>query len=271
MDVDGRISEAFGDGVEVGLDGIEDDPRWPVPEIGLTEAKSWLGGPFSRVPLVARRLEGGKYAPVSPVRSFSAHRALIEAGEEEAFTLHVCEGLSAEDALAVHNAVEWYVSTERAGDWMHRLAGVYAGLEPCAGKPWMVKGPWRFMATACGTSTIMLTRVQRVAHDAVPEVVALVEDGTLSIRSADLAARMPAARQRAFAEAVREDGTSDPRRAAMLIQRFAERKPRPARELVSDIEGLARAVAEGRASVGVEDALRVQAAAGALLRAACGR
>lgn len=265
------INETFGEEVVIRPGCIEDDPRWPVPSVGLIEAMEWAAGPFKKAPLIVRPLEGGRYAPVSPIRSFAARKALVEAGKEEGFAVRVCDGLSAEDAVAVHDAVEWHVSADRTGEWMHRLPGVYAALEPCAGKPWMVGGPWRFMAAACGTSTAMLTRVQRVAHDAVPEVVALVEEGAITMRAANGAARLPAAKQRAFAEAVRKEGAGDPRRAAMVLQRFAERKERTVPELVSDIEGLARAVAEGRASVGVEGALRVQAAAGALVRAACGR
>ena len=175
------IANAFGAAIQIGPDLIEDDPRWPIPPLDLIEAMTWIGGPFKRAPLVVRRLDGDKYAPVSPIRSFAAHKALVEAGEEDAFMVRVCEGLSAEEALAVHNAVEWYVSPDHTGDWMHRQAGVYAGLESSKGKPWLVDGPWRFMAASCGTSTVMLTRVHRVAHDAVPEVIALVEEGLFSI------------------------------------------------------------------------------------------
>lgn len=183
--------------------------------------------------------------------------------------VRVCDGLSAEEAIAVHNAVEWYVSPDHTGDWMHRQAGVYAGLESSKGKPWLVDGPWRFMAASCGTSTVMLTRVQRVAHDAVPEVIALVEEGLFSIRAADKAAKLSQEKQRSIAKAVRDEGITDSRIAARVIRRFEPRKARPVPELVLDLETLVEAVGDGKVSVAVQEALRLQAAAGDLVRAAC--
>lgn len=264
------VQKTFGDGVEVRPDLIEDDPRWPIPEIGLIAAEKWLGGPFDRVPLVVRRLEDGKYAPVSPVRSFAAHMALVEAGEEDAFTVHVCEGLSAEDAPAVHNAVEWFVESERAGDWIHRYSGVMAGIESYSGSSWLVGGSRRFFAGSCGTNTSELNRIDHVAHDAVPEVVALVEDGLFSFRAGDDASKLSGVKQRAIAQAVRDEGITDSRIAARVIRRFEDRKLRPVSELVLDVEALTKAVAESKSSVGVQEALRLQAVAGDLVRATCG-
>ena len=264
------ITKTFGEAIQVGLDLIEDDPRWPIPSVGLIEAMTWIAGPYKRAPLVVRRGEGNKYVPVSPIRSFAAHKALVEAGEEDAFMVRVCEGLSAEDAQAVHNAVEWYVLPDHAGDWMHRQAGVYADLEPCTGKPWMVGGPWRFMAASCGTSSVMLTRVQRVAHDAVPEVIALVEEGLLSMRAADIAAKLSVEKQRAVVKAIRDEGITDSRLAARVVRRFEEPKPKPVSDLIADIETLVAAAVEGKVSVGVQQALRLQAVAGDLVRVACG-
>lgn len=264
------ITKTFGEAIQIEPDLIEDDPRWPIPSVDLIEAMMWIGGQFKRAPLVVRPLEGGKYAPVSPVRSFSAHKALIDAGQETAFTVRVCEGLSAEDALAVHNAVEWYVLPDHAGDWMHRQAGVYAGLESSKGKPWLVDGPWRFMAASCGTSTIMLTRVQHVAKEAVPEVIALVEEGLLSMRAADIAAKLSVEKQCAAVKAIKDEGITDSRLAARVVRRFEEPKPKPVSDLIADIETLLAAAVEGRVSVGVQQALRLQAVAGDLVRAACG-
>lgn len=263
------VRDTFGEAIHLGPGFIEDDPRWPIPSVDLIEASTWIGGPYKRVPLLVRRGKGGKYVPISPIRSFSAHKALIEAGEEDVFRVHVCEGLPEVDAIAVHNAVEWYVSLDHAGDWMHRQPAVYAGLESCAKKPWLVDGARRFMAAACGTNTVMLTRVKRVANDAVPEVIALVEEGLFTMHAADDAARLSAEKQRAIAQAVREEGITDPRLAARVIRRFEDRKLRPVSELVLDVEALAKAVAEGKVSVGVQQALRLQAAVGDLVGAAC--
>lgn len=263
------VKKTFGEGIQVDLTAIEDDPRWPVPEIGLRAAEKWLDGPFDRVPLVVSRLEGGKYAPVSPIRSFAAHKALIEAGEEDAFTVHVCEGLPAEDAPAVHNAVEWFVESERAGDWIHRYSRVKAGLESYNGCLWLVGGSRRFFAASCGTSTAELNRIKN-ANKAVPDVVGLVEDGLFSFRAADNAAKLSEEKQRAIAKAVRDEGITDSRIAARVIRRFEDRKVRPVSELVLDVEALVKAVAESKSSVGVQEALRLQAVAGDLVRATCG-
>lgn len=263
------VRDTFGEGIQVDPAAIEDDPCWPIPEIGLIDAKKWLGGPFDRVPLVVRRLECGKYAPVSPIRSFAAHKALIEAGEEDAFTVHVCEGLAAEDAPVVHNAVEWFVEPERAGDWIHRYSGAMAALESFNGCSWLVGGSRRFFAGSCGTNTSELNRIQHVVEKAVPEVVALVEDGLFSFRAGDDASKLSEEKQRAIAKAVREEGITDPRRAAMVIRRFTDRKVRSVSELVLDVEALVNAVEERKASVDVQQALRLQAAAGDLVGAAC--
>lgn len=263
------ITKTFGEAIQIEPDLIEDDPRWPIPSVDLIEAMMWIGGQFKRAPLVVRPLEGGKYAPVSPVRSFSARKALIDAGQETAFTVRVCEGLSAEEALAVHNAVEWYVSVDHAGDWMHRQAGVYAGLASYNGKPWLVDGARRFMAAACGTSTVMLTRVKRVAHDAVPEVIALVEEGLFTMHAADDAAKLSPEKQRSVVKAIKDEGITDPSLAARVIRRFADRKVKPVSELVLDVEALANALAEGKVSVGVQQALWLQAAVGDLVGVAC--
>lgn len=263
------VQKTFGDGVEVRPDLIEDDPRWPVPEIGLRDADKWLAGPFSCVPLVVRRLEGGKYAPVSPVRSFAAHMALVEAGEEDAFTVHVCEGLPAGDAPAVHNAVEWFVESERASDWIHRYSILKAALESYNGCSWLVGGSRRFFAASCGTSTAELNRIKNANEKAVPDVVGLVEDGLFSFRAADNAAKLSDEKQRAIAKAVRDEGITDPRLAARVIRRFEDRKVRPVSELILDVEALAKAVSESKSSVGVQEALRLQAAVGDLVGVAC--
>lgn len=61
------ILKVFGPSIQIGLCDIEDDPRWPIPTVDLIDAKEWLAGPFKRAPLVVRRVEGGRYAPVSPL------------------------------------------------------------------------------------------------------------------------------------------------------------------------------------------------------------
>ena len=66
------ILKVFGPSIQIGLCDIEDDPRWPIPTVGLIEAEKWVAGPFASAPLVVRRLDDGKYAPVSPIRSFAA-------------------------------------------------------------------------------------------------------------------------------------------------------------------------------------------------------
>lgn len=271
VDIGERIEATFGKVILVKPEDIEADPRWPIERLDLIDAKKWLGGPFTRVPLIVRRVDGGKFVAVSPSRSFAAYRALVEAGEEDRMPVVIASGMDEIDAKAVRNAVEWYVEPAHDGDWMFRLAGAYAGLERCSGRSWMVGGPWRFFAAACGTSTAMLTRVQRIAHDAVPEVISLVEEGVLTMRAANEAAKLPPEKQRAFAKAVHDDGTRDPRRAAMLIQCFVAPKLMPVSELLDAIEALAMAVRNGETGVGVDDALRVQEAAGALVRAACGK
>ena len=264
----GLVTEVFGEGIRVGLAAIEDDPRWPIPSVDLIEAMMWVGGQFSHVPLVVRRIEGGRYVPVSPVRSFAAHGALIKAGKETDFLVHVCEGLPPEAAVDVHDAVEWYVEPERTGDWMHRYAELKARLQLYNGRPWFVEGFSRFTAAACGTTTVMLTRIQAVATKAVPEVVALVEEGLFTMHAADNAAKLSAEKQRAIVEAIRDEGITDPDRAARVIRRFEDRKVRPVSELVLDVEALSKAVDEGKVSVGVQQALSLQSVAGELVRAA---
>lgn len=271
LDIDGRIEATFGKAILVKPEEVEADPRWPIEHLDLIDAKKWLGGPFARVPLIVRRVDGGKFVAVSPSRSFAAYRTLVEAGERDQLPVVIALGMDEIDAKAVRNAVEWYVEPAHDGDWMFRLAGAYAGLERCSDRSWMVGGPWRFFAAACGTSTAMLTRVQRIARDAVPEVIALVEEGVLTMRAANEAARLSPEKQRAFAKAVHDDGARDPRRAAMLIRRFVAPRLMPVSELLDAIESLAVAVQNGETAMGVDEALRVQEAAGVLVRAACGK
>lgn len=263
------ILKVFGAEIQIGLDDIDDDPRWPIPSVGLIEAEKWVTGPFASAPLVVRRLDSGKYAPVSPMRSFGARKALIEVGEETALTVHVCEGLPAEEAVAVHDAVEWYVEPEHSGDWIRRYPTVISGLEVFNGRCWLAEGSRRFMAAACGTNTSELNKVKNVAFEAEPEVIALVDEGLLSIRAANDATEIPAEKQREAAREIREKGIKDSRDAAKVIHRFAPPKIRSVNELVADIDNLVDAVFEGKVSVGVQEALRLQVAVGNLVRAAC--
>ena len=135
----------------------------------------------------------------------------------------------------------------------------------------MVDGPWRFMAASCGTSTIMLTRVQHVAKEAVPEVIALVEEGLLSMRAADIAAKLSVEKQCAAVKAIRDEGITDSRLAARVVRRFEEPKPKPVSDLIADIETLVAAAVDGKVSVGVQEALRLQEVAGDLVRVTCER
>lgn len=268
-DINSLIRKVFGPSIQIGLDDIEDDSRWPVPSVGLIEAEKWVAGPFASAPLVVRRLGGGKYAPVSPVRSFAAHKALIEVGEGTALTVHVCEGLPAEDAVAVHDAVEWYVEPEHSGDWIRRYWPARTGLEQFTGHNWLKEGCCRFMAAACGTNTSELNKIKNVCLTGEPEVVALVEEGLLSIRAANDAANLSAEKQREAVREIREKEIKEPRDAAKVIHRFAPPKLRSVGKLVSDVDNLVDAVFEGRVSVGVQEALRLQAAVGNLVSAAC--
>ena len=269
-DIDSLIRKVFGPSIQIGLDDIEDDSRWPIPSVGLIEAEKWVAGPSASAPLVVRRLGGDKYAPVSPVRSFAAHKALIEVGEGTALTVHVCEGLPAEDAVAVHDAVEWYVEPEHSGDWIRRYLPARTELDQFNGHRWMKEGCCRFMAAACGTNTSELNKVKNVCLTGEPEVIALVEEGLLSIRAANDAANLSAEKQREAVRAIREKEIKEPRDAAKVIHRFAPPKLRSVGKLVSDVDNLVDAVFEGRVSVGVQQALRLQTAAGNLVRAACG-
>ena len=54
-----------------------------------------------------------------------------------------------------------------------------------------------------------------------------------------------------------------------MIHRFAPPKLRSVGKLVSDVDNLVDAVFEGRVSVGVQEALRLQAAVSNLVSAAC--
>ena len=268
-DINSLIRKVFGPSIQIGLDDIEDDSRWPIPSVGLIEAEKWVAGPFASAPLVVRRLGGGKYAPVSPVRSFAAHKALIEVGEGTALTVHVCEGLPAEDAVAVHDAVEWYVEPEHSGDWIRCYLPARTELERFNGRRWLKEGCCRFMAAACGTNTSELNKIKNVCVKGEPEVIALVEDGLLSIRAANDAINIPAEKQREAVKEIREKEIKEPRKAASVLKRYLPPKIRSVNELVTDIDNLVDAVFEGRVSVGVQEALRLQAAVGNLVRAAC--
>ena len=90
-----------------------------------------------------------------------------------------------------------------------------------------------------------------------------------SIRAADKAAKLSEEKQRSIAKAVRDEGITDSRLAARVIRRFEPRKVRPVPELVLDLETLVVAVGEGKASVGAQEALRLQAVVGDLVRAVC--
>ena len=268
-DINKLILKVFGPSIQIGLDDIEDDPRWPIPSVGLIEAEKRVAGPFASAPLVVRRLDGGKYAPVSPMRSFAAHKALIEVGERTALTVHVCEGLPAEEAVAVHDAVEWYVEPEHSGDWIRRYLPVKTELERFNGRRWLKEGCCRFMAAACGTNTSELNKIKNVCVKGEPEVISLVEDGLLSIRAANDAINIPAEKQREAVKEIREKEIKEPRDAAKVVHRFALPKIRSVGKLVSDIDNLVDAVFEARVSVGVQEALRLQVAVGNLVRAAC--
>lgn len=269
--IDKLIDKVFGPEIQIWLDDVEDDPRWPIPTVDLIDAKEWVAGPFKRAPLVVRRVEGGKYAPVSPVRSFAARKELIRVGKETDLTVRVCEGLPADDAVAVHDAVEWYVEPEHSGDWIRRYWPARTGLEQFNGRPWLKEGCCRFMAAACGTNTSELNKVKNVCLNGEAEVIALVDEGLLSIRAANDAAEIPAEKQREAAREIREKEIKDSRDAAKVIHRFAPPKIRSVNELVTDIDNLCDAVLDRRVSVGVQQALRLQTAAGNLVGAACGK
>ncbi len=271
-DITKLIHKVFGSKIQIGLGDIEDDPRWPIPSVSHIEAEKWVAGPFASAPLVVRRLEGGKYAPVSPMRSFGARKALIEVGEETALTVHVCEGLPEEEAVAVHDAVEWYVEPEHSGDWIRRYPTAIAGLEVFNGRRWLAEGSRRFMAAACGTNTSELNKVKIVALEVEREVIALVDEGLLSIRAAaNDAAKIPAEKQREAVREIRKKDIKDSRNAASVLKRYLPPKIRSVNELVTDIDNLVDAVFERRVSVGVQEALRLQVAVGNLVRAACER
>lgn len=271
-DITKLIHKVFGSKIQIGLGDIEDDPRWPIPSVSHIEAEKWVAGPFASAPLVVRRLEGGKYAPVSPMRSFGVRKALIEVGEETALTVHVCEGLPEEEAVAVHDAVEWYVEPEHSGDWIRRYPTAIAGLEVFNGRRWLAEGSRRFMAAACGTNTSELNKVKIVALEVEREVIALVDEGLLSIRAAaNDAAKIPAEKQREAVREIRKKDIKDSRNAASVLKRYLPPKIRSVNELVTDIDNLVDAVFERRVSVGVQEALRLQVAVGNLVRAACER
>ena len=56
-----------------------------------------------------------------------------------------------------------------------------------------------------------------------------------------------------------------------MLKRYLPPKIRSVNELVTDIDNLVDAVFEGRVSIGVQEVLRLQAAVGNLVRAACER
>lgn len=127
------------------------------------------------------------------------------------------------------------------------------------------------MAAACGTNTSELNKVKNVCLNGEAEVIALVDEGLLSIRAANDAAEIPAEKQREAAREIREKEIKDSRDAAKVIHRFAPPKIKSVNELVTDIDNLCDAVLDRRVSVGVQQALRLQTAAGNLVGAACGK
>lgn len=250
------IDSILGEARRVDLREVAADPRWPMPELDLVRAEQVLSS--QRAPLVARDPGDGSLVAVCPTSGFAAALAMgARDGSYEA-PVHVLD-MGAEDAEIVHEAVEWHCEPQRSAAWARRLPAIYQKLKARTGAAWMVGGPWRFMAAACGTGTAAIMRVKALAEGAGPEVCELFDEGALSMRLAYEASKLGRDEQRAFARAVREEAPDVP--VTVILRRFGDEGSAADRVL----RGINLLMGPKADEVTLEDALRIQAAADELV------
>ena len=234
------IDSILGEARRVDVREVAADPRWPMPELDLVKAEQVLSS--QHAPLVARDPGDGSLVAVCPTTGFAAALAMgARDGSYEA-PVHVL-AMGAEDAEIVHEAVEWHCEPRRSAAWA----------------AWMVGGPWRFMAAACGTGTAAIMRVKALAEGAGPEVCELFDEGVLSMRLAYEASKLGRDEQRAFARAVREEAPDVP--VTVILRRFGDDGSAADRVL----RGINLLMGPKADEVTLEDALRIQAAADELV------
>lgn len=250
------IDSILGEPRRVDLREVADDPRWPMPELDLEQAERVP--PSRRAPLVAREAGDGTLIAVCPASGFSAAMALGARDGSYDAPVHVLP-IGAEDAELVHEAVEWYCAPGRNAEWARRLPGIYERLKAREGSAWMVGGPWRFLAAACGTGTAAFSRVKALAEGAGPEICELFDEGVLSMRITYEASKLDQGAQRDFARAVREEAPDVP--ATTILRRFNDDGSAVARVL----RGINLLLGPRSDEVALEDALRIQAAADELV------
>ncbi len=250
------IDSILGEPRRVDLREVAADPRWPMPELDIVQAEQVLSS--QRAPLVARDTGGGSLVAVCPTSGFAAALAMASLNGSYEAPVHVL-GISAEDAEVVHEAVEWHCEPQRSTGWVRRLPGIYLRLKARTGAAWMVGGPWRFMAAACGTGSAALMRVKALAEAAGPEICELFDEGALSMRMTYEASKLDRGAQRDFARAVREEAPDVP--ATIILRRFNDEDSAAARVL----RGINLLMGPKSGEVTLEDALRIQAAADELV------
>lgn len=250
------IDGILGEPRRVDLREVAADPRWPMPELDLVQAEQVLSS--QHAPLVARESGDGSLVAVCPVSGFAAALAMGARNGSYEAPVHVL-AIGAEDAEAVHEAVEWYCEPQRDTGWARRMPPIYRKLKARTGSAWMVGGPWRFMAAACGTGTAAIMRVKALAEGAGPEVCCLFDEGVLSMRLAYEASKLGRDAQRDFARAVREEAPDVP--VTTILRRFNDEGSAVARVL----RGINLLMGPKSGEVTLEDALRIQAAADELV------
>lgn len=244
-----RTAKMYGDPIEASFDDIVIDPRWALeaPDSKSIPKTVEMADAF---PILVREKDGIMLCVAPAERVLCLKEAAKQKMIPDKAKVFVMPGVTDEDADFVRELVRTATTPEPSDEWRERVNELIDELETRADRPWARKKGKEFASALTGLATVSFWRWRALQEKGVKEVRALVDDGTVSLRTAvQSLVNLPDDRQREAAAALAGKNRSE---VAKIAREFEYEKPISIEQITHQVDVLAHAAERGEVKVELE-------------------
>lgn len=241
QDIKSAVSDSYVDNIKmIDIDDIIENPENFYSMDGIDELADDIDRQGLKNLLVVYPLKNGQYMLKSGHRRKEAVKMLLESGRRQNRTLPCfVDGVKSEsetklDLIMLNATARVYTDADIMQQYKE-LTKAYDTYEKETGT--RLKGRMRErIAEAMNVSPAQIGKIENIVHNAAPEIITSVEKGEVSISTANEIAKLPKAKQAAYADNIKEVTHKDVKKAVQEQKKTAatEKKKDPPKEDLED-------------------------------------
>lgn len=229
-----RVERLFGEPIEIKYEDIIIPDHWDIPEPKQEEipAVASIVGEF---PVLLRKVDD-EYLCVAPAKRIRCLQVAAKQGlVPQTTAAFVIDGCSEQDAEDLHQIVSVIAFPESSDEWRQKVCYWIVECGKFYSRPWFTMRGKEFLSAITGVPTASIWRWKLINDKAVPEVRALIDEGKLSIRTAqEFFIHLDPEEQRTLAAKVTKE--TDKSVIAKLVREQGYKRPMSTKTLIAETE-----------------------------------